>query len=165
MKYLLAGIIIVAAVIAGFWTYAKIKKGKPATSPTPVVVVSNTPTTTPIYTVAPLPSIGNQPGNTAPDFKLQNTSLRQFRGRSGVIIWLHPYNVCQSNEKDLNGLRTKYSGYTVLVVHRGAGANACPPLFDEADAIHRLYGTNEQSYFIIVGIDGVIRETASSPLR
>lgn len=132
----------------------------PTSYPTPINI-SPTPYPSPVYTPrpAPLPPIGNQPGDTAPDFKLQNTSLHQFRGHTGVIVWLHPYDTCYADESYLRATQSRYPGFTTLIVYRGPGAYGCGGLYDSADALHRLFGTNANSYFIVIDIRGVILET------
>ena len=113
-------------------------------SGSPIVVVATaTPTST--GTVAPATTgnatVGNRPGNLAPDFRLKDlqgndVSLRDYLGREAVIL-----TFTTSGE-----LQFKATSMAQAVTLR-----------DPEDTIHRLYGVPTMPYTVSIDEHGTIR--------
>jgi len=183
MKYLIGGIIIVVLVIAGFWAYAKFRKGKPTPTPTPSGSYSPTPSPTATATTLPTPTptsstrLGNHVGETLPDFRLQSlgrgsVSLGQYRGIDVVIeLWDSKCSSCINGFNDILANQQRNGDRMVtFLINRGESEAVVRQhmqmffgtrvmiLIDPSDATHRLLGSDKLPYHVLISPDGVIRD-------
>lgn len=154
MKYWIIGLMIIAIVGAAYW--AGTKKNGPSdsdTTNTPISTISNT--SSPVSTVSytPIPSqspttsstgnvtIGNKPGNRAPDFRLKDAngrdvSLRDYLYRESVkLIFTKAGELVFQPDSMPRGIT----------------------LIDPGDVIHRLYGVTSMPYTVSIDANGIIR--------
>ncbi|MEK7583557.1 MAG: hypothetical protein AAB483_04120 [Patescibacteria group bacterium] len=142
MKYIIIGVIVIALIGAGFW--AGTKSGKTTATPTPSqtaatytpAITVTTPTSSPLSGDV---TVGNRPGNLAPDFRLKDlngreVSLRDYLGRESFRLVFN-----KSQELELQ------AGSQNVILR------------DPDNTVHRLYGVTSMPYTVNIDGQGIIR--------
>ena len=145
MKYWIIGLMIVAIVGASYWAGTRQRDGgdseaeKTSVEETAVKTATSMPSgLTPTTQVL---SVGNEPGDFAPDFRLKDAkensvSLRDFQNREAVKIVF-----------TVSGQLTLYHDSLPQGV----------VLLDPDNIVYRLYGGTALPYIVTIDKNGIIR--------
>ncbi len=186
LKLIIAAVVVIAILGAAFWAGSKALKKTATTSPSP-----SSPTQTQFTVsnnVSPIvnqtATVGNRPGNIAPDFRLENikggaVALSDYRGFKPVVltIWKSDCTACTDMLSSFDRVQGRYGErYFTLLVNRAEARNIVQQyadrttatglryLLDASDAIIHLFGASDVPYTVFIKSDGTIAQVYQGSL-